>query len=254
MRLDRPGSEPPAVPAAVAVQSGIHSSSERSPIATPMIRAAREPFVAWPGWPHLRFTTQLILLVGLWFGLVFVGADWLTAHHAARVRVHLDAELRLPLLPIFLVVYMSLYLLFLAVPFVLRTRREAASLAIAQFVTILAAGVGFLLIPGQLAYASPGDLGGWGPLFHFADRLNLDYNLVPSLHVAMSIVCIEAFARYASPGGKVALRSWGLLIAASTLLTHQHHLLDVVTGYGLAMAVAARGTPGCKQHGAYPAG
>jgi hypothetical protein len=180
------------------------------------------------------------MLIGLWFGLVFVGADWLTAHRAARVRVHLDAELRLPLLPSFLVVYMSLYLLFLAVPFVLRSRREAASLAIAQFVTILAAGFGFLLIPGRLAYTAPGDLGRWEPLFRLADRLNLDYNLVPSLHVAMSIVCIEAFARHAGPAGRVALRSWGLLIAASTLLTHQHHALDVVTGYGLAMAVAAR--------------
>jgi hypothetical protein len=182
----------------------------------------------------------LILVIGVWFGLVFVGADWLTAHHAGRVRVHLDAELRLPLLPVFLIAYMSLYLLFLAVPFVLRTRREAASLAIAQFVTILIAGVGFLLIPGQLAYAPPGDLGRWQPLFDVADRLNLDYNLVPSLHVAMSIVCIEAFATHAGPAARMALRSWGFMIAASTLLTHQHHVLDVVTGYGLALTVAAR--------------
>jgi hypothetical protein len=213
---------------------------ERSSSLTPTARAERPPFVAWPGWAQLRFATGLTILVGLWFGLVFVGADWLTAHHAARVRIHLDAELRVPLVPSFLVAYMSIYLLFLAVPFVLRSRREATSLALAQFVAILAAGFGFLLIPGRLAYAPPGDLGRWEPLFHLADRMNLDYDLVPSLHVAMSIVCIEAFARRAGSTGKVALRSWGLVIAASTLLTHQHHLLDVVTGYGLAMAVASR--------------
>ena len=161
--------------------------------------ADRVPFVAWPGWTHARYAAQLIALVGAWFCLVFVGADWLTAHRATRVRVHLDAELRLPLVPVFLIAYMSIYLLFLAVPFVLRTRREAASLATAQFITILVAGVGFLLIPGQLAYAPPGDLGVWGPLLHSADRLNLDYNLVPSLHVAMSVVCIEAFSRRAGP-------------------------------------------------------
>jgi membrane-associated phospholipid phosphatase len=183
---------------------------------------------------------SLVLLLSIWFGIVFVGADWFTAHRAARMRVHFDSELRIPLVPFFLIAYMSLYLFFLAVPFVLRTRRETASLAIAQSVTILVAAVGFLLIPGQLAYAPPGDLGGWRPLFHVADRMNLDYNLVPSLHVAMSIVCIEAFARHASAAGKIALRSWGLVIAASTLLTHQHHVLDVVTGYCLAMAVAAR--------------
>jgi membrane-associated phospholipid phosphatase len=198
------------------------------------------PFIAWPGWPHIRFATRLVLLVSLWFGLVFVGADWLTAHRVARIRVHLDAELGLPLVPAFLIVYMSLYPLFLAVPFVLRTRREATSLAIAQFVTILIAGVGFLLVPGQLAYAPPSNLGRWAPLFHFADRLNLDYDLVPSLHVAMSIVCIEAYSRHAGLPGRIVLRTWGALIAASTLLTHQHHVLDVVTGYILAMAVASR--------------
>jgi hypothetical protein len=196
--------------------------------------------VAWPGWPHFRFALRLILLVGVWFGLVYVGADWVTAHRAARVRVHLDAELSVPLVPGFLIAYMSLYVLFLALPFVLRTRREATSLAIAQFVIILAAGLGFLLIPAQLAYAPPRDLGMWEPLFHFADRLNLDYNLVPSLHVAMSIVCIEVYSQHAGATGRIALRGWGLVIAASTLLTHQHHVLDVVTGYCLALAVAAR--------------
>lgn len=190
---------------------------------------------------HVRYAAQLTALIGAWFCLVFVGADWLTVHRAIRVRVHLDGELRLPLVPVFLIAYMSIYLLFLAVPFVLRTRREAASLAIAQFITILVAGIGFLLIPGQLAYAPPRDLGVWGPLFRSADRLNLDYNLVPSLHVAMSVVCIEAFSRRAGLTGRIALRGWGVLIAASTLLTHQHHVLDVVTGYGLAMAVVARG-------------
>ncbi len=203
--------------------------------------ADRVPFIAWPGWTHLRYVAQLMALAGAWFCLVYVGADWLTAHRALRVRVHLDAELRLPLMPVFLIAYTSIYLLFLAVPFVLRTRREAAALANAQFVTILIAGIGFLLIPGQLAYAPPGDLGAWGPLFHSADRLNLDYNLVPSLHVAMSVVCIEAFSRRAGLAGTIALRGWGIVIAVSTLLTHQHHVLDVVTGFGLAMAVVARG-------------
>jgi hypothetical protein len=204
------------------------------------MRVARAPFIAWPGWTQLRFAIGLIVLVGLWFGVVFVGADWLTAHRSARVRIHLDAELRLPLVPVFLLAYMSLYLLFLAVPFVLRTRRAAASLAIAQAVTILVAGIGFLLIPGQLGYAPAGDLGAWDPLFRVADHLNLDYDLVPSLHVALSIVCIETFAAHADRRTRMALRAWGVVIAASTLLTHQHHLLDVVAGYGLALAVAAR--------------
>jgi membrane-associated phospholipid phosphatase len=57
------------------------------------------------------------------------------------------------------------------------------------------------------------------------------------LHVALSIICVELFAAHAGQGGKILLRAWGLLIAASTLLTHQHHLVDAVTGYLIAFAV-----------------
>jgi hypothetical protein len=208
-----------------------------------MASGERTRFMAWPGWAHIRYATRLTLLVGAWFALVYVGSDWLTARRAARVRIHFDAELHLPLVPVAVLAYMSLYLLFVALPFVLRRRREAASLAVQQSITILVAGVGFLLIPGQLAYAPPTNLGFWAPVFQVADRMNLDYNLVPSLHVAMSIVCIEAYAPRAGRAGRLALRGWGVLIAASTLLTHQHHLVDVVAGYGLALAVA-RWVPG----------
>ena len=196
----------------------------------------RRSFLAWPGWAHLRFAWLQTALVSAWFALVFIGANEFTAHRAARWRVHLDAELRLPLIPAFLVIYMSIYVLFLAAPFVLRTRREISAMAIAQSLAILLAGICFLLIPTQLAYAPPENLGVWQGLFRFADGLNLDYNLVPSLHVALSVACIEMFAARASFIGKCFLRGWGLLIAASTLLTHQHHLLDAATGWLLAFA------------------
>src|SRR4029077_13942285 len=74
----------------------------------------RRPFLAWPGWSHLRFAWLLTLLVIVWFGFVYLRANAITTHRTARVRVHLDAELHLPLVPAFTIVYMSLYLLFLA--------------------------------------------------------------------------------------------------------------------------------------------
>jgi len=205
------------------------------------------PFLAWPGWAHLRWAGLLFILVTVWFEIVYGGADWFTAHRTTRVRVNLEAELSLPLIPAFTVGYMSIYPLFLAAPYVLRTRRELTTLAIDLSLAILFAGIVFLLVPAQLAFVPPQNLGPWEGLFRFADRLNLDYNLVPSLHVALSVICIEMFAPHATPMGRLALRGWGLLIAASTIFTHQHHLLDVITGYGLALAVVwskARQTSG----------
>jgi hypothetical protein len=198
------------------------------------------PFLAWPGWAHQRWAGLLFVLVTVWFGLVYGGADSFTAHRTTRVRVNLEAELSLPLIPSFTIVYMSIYPLFFAAPYVLRTRRELTTLATDLALAILFAGITFLLVPAQLAFPPPQNLGPWEGLFRFADRLNLDYNLVPSLHVALSVICIEMFAPHATPAGRLALRGWGLLIAASTVLTHQHHLLDVFTGYGLALALVWR--------------
>jgi uncharacterized membrane protein YozB (DUF420 family) len=204
-----------------------------------MNRTAQASFFAWPGWAHIRFALVLMFLVTAWFCAVFAGTDWFTAHRIARVRIDLGFESHIPLIPAFTFVYMSIYLLFLAAPIVLRTRREITVLATAQLLAILVAGFFFLLIPAKLTFspATDGELGWWRPLFRFADGLNLDYNLVPSLHVALSIVCIEMFCFRAGIAQKILLRSWGFLIAASTLFTHQHHLVDAVTGYLLAFGV-----------------
>src|SRR4051812_17867797 len=155
-----------------------------------MSREQPDPFFAWPGWAHLRMAWLQTALVTALFALVFVGASQLTAQRLTRVRVHLNAELQIPLLPSFTLIYMSIYALFLAAPFVLRTRQQIRTLVRAQTNTILIAGIGFLLIPAQLAFptAVDAELGIWRGMFRFADQLNLDYNLVPSLHVALSVV------------------------------------------------------------------
>ena len=90
-------------------------------------------------------------------------------------------------------------------------------------------------IVSHTVFAPPGELGMWEGLFRFADRLNLDYNFVPSLHVALSVACIAAFARHANRPGRIALWLWATAIALSTLLTHQHHVVDVISGWAVGM-------------------
>lgn len=198
---------------------------------------SREPFLAWPGWAHLREAGLLAALNSLWFVLVYGGADALTAHRTLRIPVHTAAELRIPLVPAMTVFYMSLYLLFFLAPFILRTRQAFRAVVLTMATVIGAGGLLFLLLPAELAFAPPReqDLGVWAGLYHLADGLNLTYNLVPSLHVAFAVTCVAAFAPKAPRAGKVLLWLWAALIAASTVLTHQHHLLDVVAGWGLAL-------------------
>jgi membrane-associated phospholipid phosphatase len=206
-------------------------------IAKPQEIERAQPFLAWPGWAHLRYAALLSLANTLWFVLVYGGMDSLTARRSFRVPVHFPAELAIPFVPAMTLFYMSIYLLFWMAPFVLRTRREFRALVITMAAAIFCGGIGFLLFPADLAFAPPREeeLGMWAGMFHLADKLNLTYNLLPSLHVAFAVICVAIFSARAPATGKVLLWIWAAMVAASTVLIHQHHLLDVATGWLLAL-------------------
>ena len=199
-----------------------------------------EPFVAWPGWRHLAYATGLIVLVSILFFIVYGGADYLTARRAHHFQLIVPAELSIPLWPWTIVVYDSLYLFFLLAPFVLRTDDSFRRLARSATVTILFAGLCFLLIPAKLGFPVMSVTGRFQTLFELSDRVNLDYNLVPSLHVGLTVLCLLAFWPRASAPLRAALSLWALALASSTLLTHQHHVLDIASGAGVAAWVARR--------------
>ena len=97
---------------------------------------------------------------------------------------------------------------FFAGPFIVRERREFSALILA--LATLIGGIGFLVSPSHAAFAPSSDLGIWAGLFRFADALNLDHNLVPSLHVAFAVCCVAAFARHASRAGGALLWMWAV--------------------------------------------
>ena len=189
----------------------------------------RAPFFGWPGWGIFGEALVLGTAQTLWWIAVYVGADWLTGLRAERVRIHLDAELQIPFIPALILVYRSIDLMFPLAPFVLRTRAEIRALTATLAIVTGIAGVGFLLLPAAAAYP-PEELGAWTPLYAWNQRIVLTYNMVPSLHVALSVATLSAYARRRGKVGKALLAGWGTAIAFSTLLTHHHHLLDLFTG------------------------
>lgn len=193
----------------------------------------REPLLAWPGWRHLGLTLVLAAGLNVWWVLVYGGANWITERHSYRVRLHLDAELGAPFVSAAVLGYMSIYPLLWSAPFVLRTRRELERFAATLAVVMLIAGVCFLAFPADSVFPTLPDMGRWGGLVRFAKDLALAHNMAPSLHVALSVVCITVYARRASRAGACLLWGWSVVVAASTVLLHQHYLIDVVTGYAL---------------------
>jgi membrane-associated phospholipid phosphatase len=201
---------------------------------TPMHRP--DAFWRRPPGAVLRHAACLSAALSAWWFVVYVGTDLISHQRSLRCRVHLDAELALPYLPAMVFPYVSLYPVLFLAPFILPSRRMIDAYAATLAVVIPAAGVSFLLFPARPAYA-PAHETGWVAAFQRAVSVaTLRYNMVPSLHVALAVVAAAVYAGRAKTAGKLVLWSWAAAVAASTLLTHQHHLLDVVTGWGLGVA------------------
>lgn len=187
-------------------------------------------------WPHLRHFTLLSLLITVEFAVVFYGADWLTAQHSLRIRAYTSAELAIPLVPMMVVPYMTMYVIFWFAPFVLRSSADLDRFAGAVARVIVIAGVAFVLLPAELGFAPVSMAGStWNPWLQLAATLSGTYDLVPSLHVALFTVAAATYASRLSRGLRVLLGTWLVIVAASTVLTHRHHLIDVVTGLALGL-------------------
>ena len=197
---------------------------------------ADDGFWGWPGWRNLGIYLLLAAALSLVWVLVFGGANYLTGLHSYRVHLHVADELDIPFIPASVLVYMSIYPLFWAAPFILRRTEEPIRFAATLAAITLVAAVCFLIFPADPVFRTPHDMGVWKDLVLFAKWLALRHNFAPSLHVGLSTVCIVLYVRRAPCPGKVFLIIWALAIGLSTLFLHQHYVVDVLTGYLLGWA------------------
>lgn len=174
---------------------------------------------AWVEW--LRF-----LLV---YYASFFPAYLLAPHFALRDAVSpaFAWDANTPYLDMMALPYLSVLPAFM-LPLVLMRAAEIRKLGPAVALCAVVAAVTFILVPTR---ASPADAARqFGPLVGFIRMLDMPSNFVPSLHVAYGTLLALACAKASPLRTQVALFSWLALMSASTLLTHQHYILDVVSG------------------------
>jgi membrane-associated phospholipid phosphatase len=200
-------------------------------------KPSSEPFLAWPGVANLRITVPLCLSFLKLFSSVYGTTSLLAALRAPHLDPAFPFEMKLPFVPSMTAVYLTVPLALLLTPFILRTWRDITPFFLTLTAETLVAGLCFLLLPLAQAYPPRIASGFWGGIFHFADALNLDYNEVPSIHVTFAVTLALVFGRRCGPVGRSLFLVWAVLVCASTLLIHEHHLLDV--GAGIVLGVAA---------------
>jgi membrane-associated phospholipid phosphatase len=170
--------------------------------------------------------------------VVYGGANWIAGMHRYRISLETVVDQHIPFVALASFVYLSLFPLLWLAPFRLRSPEQLRRLAVGLGWLIFLSGVGFLILPCQAASALP-KVNGWGSeAFRLADQINLTHNYLPSLHVGMAVVCAHAYGHRAAQTTAAAFWLWATAIALSTLVTHQHFLVDVATG-GILGAVVA---------------
>lgn len=190
---------------------------------------------AWPSCKNIRVTAVLALAFAVFWLVVYGGANVVTGLHSIRISVHMSWELQVPFIPELAVVYLSMNVMMLLSLFVFRTWQEFVPLLTVLVVQTLLAGACFLLLPVQPALPGRLALSTAGWLFHGADALNLEFNSVPSLHVAYAFTTARAIGARCTPVGKGMFLLWAGAIAVSTLFLHQHYCVDIIAGIALAV-------------------
>jgi len=188
------------------------------------VKSAWRTYAFWFFWVSVVFFT------------VYPLCNWVTANRAATFSLYISQELGIPFVPQFIWVYLSLYLLFLLPPFFLKAE-HMSELGRQLIGATIFCGIVFLLMPAELGFdrVVPEDPF-YSAIFARIFELDLPHNLVPSLHVAFSALILITLLNYVlSPVAKVIFGVWLVLICSSTVLVHQHHLIDVISGLLVAI-------------------
>ncbi len=173
--------------------------------------------------------------LSLLFIVVYGSCNWITAHRHDVGTWYYAWERFIPFVPLLIVPYMSIDLFFVAAPFLCKSPAELRTFTRRIAFAILVAGVLFLLMPLQLGFPRPQPAGWTGAIFNLLHGFDQPYNLFPSLHITFRTILAQFYARHTRGVVRASSNLWFSLIGFSTLLTYQHHVVDIIGGFILAL-------------------
>jgi protein-tyrosine phosphatase len=169
------------------------------------------------------------------FLIVYGWCNWISAQRHDVGTLYFEWERFIPFVPLMIVPYMSIDLFFVAAPFLCRSECELSVFSKRIVAAIVVAGICFLLFPLRFAFDRPHASGWLGAAFDWFRSMDQPYNLLPSLHIAFRTILAQHYARHTRALWRGASNVWFFLIGVSTLLTYQHHFMDVVGGFALGV-------------------
>lgn len=184
---------------------------------------------------HIRLSVFLksASICSVLFIVTFYSANEYAISLVSRWKMYSQIELKIPYMESWFSIYGSVFILVCFVPFILQRSSDIRRWGHECNAAILLAAICFFALPAELGY----------PILPRTDTPSVvawikgiagQYNLFPSLHVALSTITVKNLKLYCKMPQSLCLDLWWVMVVASTLLTHQHHIVDVLGGMILA--------------------
>ncbi|MCB1176738.1 MAG: phosphatase PAP2 family protein [Leptospiraceae bacterium] len=176
------------------------------------------------------------LKVSIAFLLTYPAINYFTEFRTDIHHFYFVFEKELPLIPWMVIPYFSINLLFILPVFYV----EGEDISIIEkcfLITLVISCFIFLIFPTTLGF-NTNNPEYFNEIFNSIKKVDKPYNLFPSLHVGFSsIVFLYLFKKEKKFLLKLFYSIWMIFIFSSVIFTHQHHLLDIVSGYAIAHSV-----------------
>ncbi|MBI2608819.1 MAG: phosphatase PAP2 family protein [Deltaproteobacteria bacterium] len=178
-----------------------------------------------------KFKKGLLLLA--YFVLGYYGAAHFSFFEPLALPLH-PIDKMLPVVPWTVWIYMSEYVLFAALIFLIDTQELMSRVMIGMFVCLTTSIVFFFVFPTVIERTPFIPLDFNGTVLLWLRTWETPRNCFPSLHVGLCYVISFSFLGH-SWKKVIFFFIWATLISVSTITTEQHYFLDVPSGFLVAV-------------------
>ena len=186
--------------------------------------------------------TQAVFLTVL--SALWSAVNYFSGQSTDRLPLYLPWEAEIPFVWAAVPIYLTLDLAVGISPFAFSGWRAALPLQLTLLVQLLIAIPGFLLLPLELGFTGDHPTGIWGDLARALDVPDFgSWNHIPSLHVSFAWAVAWFVGQSLKKPVRMMLYGWAGLVTVSTLLVHEHHLIDAAAGAILAVATLTTVAP-----------
>lgn len=187
-----------------------------------------------PNQHDMLYFCKFALLNFIIFVVLYGTANQLTSGKDLH-PLYFKWEQNIPFYDWMIIPYMSLNLILFLHMFMLN-KQQTTCLGLAFFLCTFTSFLCFMLYPCELGFSRTIPEGMFGETYALLFALDKPYNLFPSLHVTYATLYLLSIYKQLTNIKRYAFLCWMLTVMASAILTHQHHLGDLVGGILLAIA------------------